>query len=107
MARRASLRGFEIMKAVFSMSLVSALLSLLAVLALSAITIVPRPGAEAFRAAVMGVGTIFFFVWLVVALWARRRWRGEASEPVPVWLRRVLLGLSAVYCLVILLGILA
>ena len=95
------------MRAIFSMSLVSALLSLVAVLALSAITIVPRPGAEAFRAAVMGVGTIFFFVWLVVMFWARRRWRAEASDPVAVWLRRVLLGVSAAYCLVIGLGILA
>ena len=89
------------------MSLVSALLSLLAVLALSAVTIVPRPGAESFRAAVIGVGTIFFFVWLVVVFWAKRRWRVEASDPVPVWLRRVLLGAGAVYCLVILLGMLA
>jgi hypothetical protein len=95
------------MRAVFSMSLVSALLSLLAVLALSAITIVPRPGAEAFRAAVMGVGTLFFFVWLVVMFWARKRWRVEASDPLPVWLRRALLGVSSVYCLVIILGVLA
>jgi len=95
------------MRAVFSMSLASALLSLLAVLALSAITIVPRPGAETFRASAMGVGAIFFFVWLVLALWARKRWRAEASNPAPVWLRRVLLGVSVVYCLALILGILA
>ncbi len=89
------------------MALVSALLSLLAVLALSAISLVARPGAETFRATVMGVGTVFFLVWLVVMFWARRRWRVEASDPVPVWLRCVLLGVSAVYCLVILLGVLA
>ncbi len=95
------------MRAVFSMSLVSALLSLLAILTLSAITSVPRPGTETFRAAAMSVGAIFFFVWLAVMLWARKRWRAEASDPVPIWLRRGLLGVSAVYCLVILLGILA
>lgn len=89
------------------MSLVSALLSLLAVLALSAITIVPRPGAEAFRATAMGVGTFFFFAWLVLMFWARRRWRTEASDPVPIWLRRLLLGVSVVYCLVMVLGIVA
>jgi hypothetical protein len=95
------------MRAVFSMSLVSALLSLLAVLALSAITIVPHPGAETLRAAAMGVGTTFFFVWIAVVFWARMRWQVEASDPVPVWLRRLLLGASTVYYLVIILGILA
>jgi hypothetical protein len=94
------------MRAVFFMSLVSGLLSLLAVLALSAITIVPRPGAETFRAAAIGVGATFFFVWLAVAFWARKRWRAEVSHPVPPWLRRVLLGVSAVYSLIIVLGIL-
>lgn len=94
------------MKAVFWMSLVSALLSLLAVLALSAITIVPRPGAETFRGAAMAIGTSFFFVWLAVAFWARKRGRAEASNPVPRWPRRVLLGLSGVYCLIVILGIL-
>jgi hypothetical protein len=94
------------MSAVFSMSLVSALVSLLAVLALSAITVVPRPGAETLRAVAMGVGTAFFFLWLAVTLWARKRWRVEASNPVPPWLRRVVLGAGAVYCLVIILGLL-
>lgn len=89
------------------MSLASALLSLLAVLALSVISIVPRPGAEAIRASAMGVGGIFFFVWLVIAFWARKRWQAEASHPAPVWLRRVMLGVSAVYCLAVILGILA
>jgi len=94
------------MRAVFSMSSISALLSLLAVLALSAVTMVSRPGAETFRAVAMGFGTTFFFVWLAVTFWARKRWRREVSDPVPAWLRRVLLGVSAVYSLVIILGIL-
>ncbi len=106
LAPRRSGRAFKIVRAVFSMSLVSALLSLLTVLALPAITIVPRPGSETFRATAMGIGTTFFFVWLAVAFWARKRWRAEASHPVPRWLSGVLLGVSAVYCLVIILGIL-
>jgi hypothetical protein len=26
---------------------------------------------------------VFFFVWLVVMFWARRRWRVAASDPAP------------------------
>ncbi len=83
------------MKAVFSMSLASALLSLLAVLALSAITIVPRSGAASFRVFAMEVGFVVFFVWLGVAFWAMKRWRAETCHPAPVWLRCILLGGAA------------
>lgn len=95
------------MKAIFSMSVASALLSLLAVLVLSAISIVPRPGAEAIRVSAMGVGAIFFFIWLVIALWAGKCCQSEGSDQAPVWLRQVLLGVSVVYCLAVILGILA
>jgi hypothetical protein len=93
------------MKAVFAMSLVSAVLSLAAVLGFSAITVVPRPGAETYRATVMGVASMFFLAWLAVAFWARTRQRAEAA-PVPRWLRSFLLAVSAVYSLAIILGIL-
>src|SRR5882672_10054425 len=86
------------MRAIFAMSLVSAVLSLAAVLGFSAITIIPRPGAETFRATVMGVASMFFLAWLALALWARTRQRADAA-PVSRWLRGVLLVVSTVYSL--------
>jgi hypothetical protein len=94
------------MKTGFAMSLVSAALSLAAVLGFSAISIVPRPGAETYRTAAMGVSSMFFLAWLVVAFWARTRQRAEAA-PVPRWLRGFLLVVSAVYSLGLIFGILA
>ena len=94
------------MKAIFAMSLVSALLSLAAVLAFSVITFVPRPGAETFRAIVMILAGIFFVLWLRVAFWAKARRRSETSAPLPPWLKRILLLVSAAYSLGIILGIL-
>ena len=95
------------MRAVFAMSLVSAVLSLAAVLGFYAMTIVPRPGAETLRATVMAVASTFFLGWLAVAFWARTRQRMETSAPVPRWLRTTLLVVSAVYSLGITFGILA
>ena len=92
------------MRAVFVMSLVSGMLSLATVLAFSAITIVPRPGAETFRAIVIGVTGVFFLAWMAVAFWARTRQRADAA-PVPRWLRGVLLVVSTVYSLGIILGV--
>jgi hypothetical protein len=90
---------------VLSMSLVAALLSLLAILALSAMTVVPRSNALRFRDAAMAVESVLFLVWLGVSLWVWRRQRVEASEPVAVWKKRLLLAVSVTYCLVTLLGI--
>jgi hypothetical protein len=69
-------------------------------------TIVPRPGSEADRAQAMGVVSICFVVWVMVALWAKRRGRTEVSGAAPLWLRRTVLGISIVYSLTIILGIL-
>lgn len=88
------------------MSLISAFLSLAAAVGFSAMTVVPRPGAEKLRAIEMTVATSFFFRWLVLALWARTRQRMETSAPVSGWLRGALLFLSALYSLGIILGVL-
>jgi hypothetical protein len=94
------------MKATFAMSLVSALLSLLAVLGLSAMTIVPGAGAESFRATTMIVVGVFFVAWLSVAFWARPRQRTESGAIIPRWLSRLLVVVSAVYSFLIILFVL-
>ena len=94
------------MRAVFAMALISAFLSLATAVGLSAMSIVPRPGAERLRMMEMAVATCFFFGWLVLALWARARQRVESSAPVPAWLRGALLVVSALYSLGIVIGVL-
>ena len=89
------------------MSLISAFLSLAAAVGLSAMTVVPRPGAEGLRTVEMTVATSFFFGWLVLALWARTRQRIEASSPVAGWVRGCLLAISGLYSLGMILGVLA
>ena len=86
------------MKALFVTSLICALMSLLAVLGFSAMTIVPGPGAGSWRSQMMLVAGAFFVGWLCLALWARRR---PASPPQ--WLRRSLVVVGVVYVLGVLL----
>jgi len=91
------------MKSVFAVSLVSAVLSLAAVLGFSAMTFFPGLGAERFRAAAMTLAAVFIVAWLGVAFRARARQRVEASVPVAPWLRRVLLLVGIFYSLGIIL----
>lgn len=65
------------MKAVFATSLISALLSLAAVFGFAAITIVPQPGAESFRATAMTVAGVFIVVWAAAICC-----RGVNLEPI-------------------------
>ena len=89
------------MRTLFVMSLACALMSLLAVLGLSAMTIVPRPGAENARALTMlGTGA-FGVAWLCLAFRLRARQRA-AAPPLPPWSRRLLVGVSVVYLLCVL-----
>jgi predicted transporter len=74
-------------------------MSLLAVFALAAMTVAPRPGAESLRVATMLVVAVFFVVWLGVGLWVRARWRADSRPPPPVWLTQVLLCAGVVYLL--------
>ena len=91
------------MKPLFIMSLVSALVSLLALLGFSAMSFVPGPGVEKERAVMMTVAGLFAVAWLGLALWARPR-RNAALQPLPPqWLRRLLVGVGVVYTLMLLL----
>jgi len=90
------------MKTLFTLSLVSALLSLLALLAWSAMTIVPRPGAESFRTTTMLAIGGFLVVWVSVALTTRPR-QTRNSHRLPIWLGRLLIAANVVYSLVIIL----
>lgn len=82
------------MKPLFVTSLVSALMSLLAVLALSAMTIAHRPGAETLRGQLMLVVALFLVGWLALAFHVRP---GQNRTLPPQWLGRLLLLLGIVY----------
>ena len=88
------------MKTLFVTSLVCALMSLLAVLGLSAMTIVPRPGAERLQGQMMLAAGAFLVGWLCLAFWVRPRQR--TASP-PQWLRGLLIFVGIVYTLCVLL----
>lgn len=69
-------------------------MSLLAVLALSAMTIVPRPGAETLRGRMMLIVLVFFVGWLGLAAHVRP---GQNRTLPPRWLGRLLILLGIVY----------
>lgn len=87
------------MKTLFFMSVVCALMSLVGVLATSAMTIVPRPGAETDRAVMMSVAGGFAIVWLCLAFWARPGRRAGEHSPPSSWLMRILTCAGLVYLL--------
>ena len=91
------------MKPLFIMSLVSALVSLLALFGFSVMTFVPGPGVEKERAVMMTIACVLAVAWLGLAFWARPR-RNAAQQPLaPQWLRRLLVGVGVVYTLFVLL----
>ena len=90
------------MKSLFVMSLVSAVVSLLALFGFSVMSYVPGPGVEKERAVMMTVAGLFAIAWLGVALWARPRRNAELQPLPPKWLRRLLVGVGAVYTLAVL-----
>ena len=79
------------------MSLVSAAVSLLAILALSAMTIAPGTGAEVSRFRMQLGAAVFSAAWLGAAFWARWRGRAARKAPPPQWLGRALVVASIVY----------
>jgi drug/metabolite transporter (DMT)-like permease len=87
------------MRTVFVISLACALMSLLAILGLSAMTIVPGPGAQSDRARMMLFAGSFMLAWICLAFWVRARRRAAAQPPPPQWLRRLLAGLGVAYLL--------
>ena len=87
------------MRTLFIMSLACALMSLLAIFGLSAMTVVPRPGTESARAQMMLVAGGFLVAWLGLAFWVRARQRAASQSPPPLWLKRLLVCVSVVYLL--------
>ena len=87
------------MRPLFITSLICVAMSLLALFGLSAMTIVPRPGAESIRARTMVVAVVFAVAWLGVAFWARPRKGAAAKSLPPLWLRRSLVVAGVVYML--------
>ena len=83
------------------MSLICAVMSLLAIFGFSVMTFVPGPDAERERALMMIVATAFLLAWLSVAFWARPRHDAASSVP-PQWLRHLLVGVSIAYLLAVL-----
>lgn len=86
------------MRPLFTMSLVCAVMSLLAIFGLSVTTYVPTPDAETERTLLMSIAGVFFFVWLGIAWWVRPR---VAQSSPPRWLARSLVGFSIVYLLAV------
>lgn len=73
-------------------------MSLLAIFGLSAMTIVPRPGAESFRGHMIFAAGAIFIVWLWLAFWVRVRQR-QAS--LPQWFSRLFVVVSIIYVLAV------
>jgi hypothetical protein len=89
------------MKSLFIISLLCSAQSLLALFWFSAVTIVPRPGVESYRAQMMLVAGAFAIAWLGLAFWARRRRSPATKSLPPQWLRRSLSAIGVVYLLVV------
>jgi len=87
------------MKTIFVASLVGALMSMLAIFGLSAMTIVPRHGAESWRSLMILVAGAFLVGWLCIAFWIRPR---QHPALPPRWLTGLLVFVSIVYALGIL-----
>jgi hypothetical protein len=85
------------MRALFIMPLICALMSLLAIFGFSAMTIVPRSGAESFRGHMIFAAGAFCVAWLCLAFWLRAR--SQAS--LPRWFRRLLVVVSIFYVLAV------
>jgi len=87
------------MRTLFVMSLVCALMSLLAIFGFSAMSIVPGTVAGSVRPQMMIVAGAFAGAWLCVAFWARAIQCAASRPPPPPWLRQLLVCASVVYVL--------
>jgi hypothetical protein len=94
------------MKVLFVMSVVCAFLSFLLVGALSAMTIIPKRGAEDLRTRIelLGIGGAIIWGWL--AIWARKR-RAISQTVALRSIGQALVLLSVIYSLGIVLGFLS
>jgi hypothetical protein len=92
------------MKAIFITASVCSVASLVGVVGLSAMSIVPSAGAEAWRWRMMLAVAAFLIAWLGLAIWARRQMRPSAGAvALPSWLGRGVVIAGALYVLVVLL----
>jgi len=76
------------------MPLICALMSLLAIFGLSAMTVVPRSGVESFRGHMIFVAGVFFVAWLCLAFWLR----AHPQASLPNWFKRLLVVVSIFIC---------
>jgi hypothetical protein len=91
------------MKTHFVLSVLCAVMSLFAILGLSAMTVIPGSDAERYRDPMMLVVGVCFTGWLCLASWLRARSRTAFQAPLPRWLSRFLMGVSVVYLIFVLL----
>jgi hypothetical protein len=85
------------MKILLIMPLICALMSLLGIFGLSAMTIVPRPGVESFRGHMILAAGAFCVGWLCLVFWLRTR----SQTSLPIWFRRLLVVVSIFYVLAV------
>ncbi len=83
----------------FITAVTCAVVSILALVALSAMTI--APAAEATRGQFMAAVAVFFIGWILLAFWSRPYLMAETDSAVtvPVWVQRTSVCIGAVYVL--------
>jgi hypothetical protein len=86
------------MNAAFITSLVSAMMSLIAIIAFSAMTVAPH--ADSWRGHIMLVSAVFFLVWVSLTFWLRPR---PMRASLPGWVQGLLMSAGVVYIVGILL----
>jgi hypothetical protein len=92
------------MRAICITASVCSVASLVAAVGLSAMSIVPSPGAEAWRWRTILAAVTFLVGWLGLAIWARRKMRlSVGAATLPTWLGRTLVAVGVVYVLLVLL----
>jgi hypothetical protein len=92
------------MRAIFITASVCSVASLVAAMGLSAMSIVPSPGAEAWRWRMILAAAAFLVGWLGVAIWARRQMRlSVGASMLPTWFGRTLVAAGVAYVLLVLL----
>jgi len=89
--------GVVTMRALFIIPLICALMSLLAIFGLSAMTIVPSPEAESSQRHMIFAAGAFCVAWLCLAFWLRAR----SQVSLPRWFRRLLVVVSIFYVLAV------
>jgi hypothetical protein len=85
------------MRALFIMPLICALMSLLAIFELSAVTIVPGAEAGSFRKYMIFAAGAFCVAWLCLAFWLHAR----SQTSLPTWFTRLLVVVSIFYVLAV------